>query len=89
MQNGSIFYFYSRIDYLKYDNCHNEHIPPKFRYPLMRDALNQSGRHIYFSMCEWGFDKPWLWAQDVANSWRTTLDIKDIWLEFLAILELQ
>jgi alpha-galactosidase len=78
-----------RVDYLKYDNCHNERIPPKSRYPVMRDALNQSGRHIYFSMCEWGVDKPWLWAQDVANSWRTTLDIKDIWLEFLAILELQ
>jgi len=49
--NGSILYCKFRIDYLKYDNCHNEHIPPKFRYPLMRDALNQSGRHIYFSMC--------------------------------------
>lgn len=55
----------------------------------MRDALNQSGRHIYFSMCEWGREKPWLWAQDVANSWRTTFDIKDIWQEFLTILELQ
>lgn len=54
--NGSnLLTIYLRVDYLKYDNCHNEMIPAKFRYPLMRDALNQSGRHIFFSMCEWGF----------------------------------
>ena len=56
MLNGSnLLMIYLRVDYLKYDNCHNEMIPAKFRYPLMRDALNQSGRHIFFSMCEWGF----------------------------------
>ena len=77
------------VDYLKYDNCHNEYIPPKVRYPIMRDALNQSGRHIYFSMCEWGRAKPWQWAQEVGNSWRTTFDIEDVWVEFLSILQLQ
>jgi len=55
MRNGSNFHINIRVDYLKYDNCHNEMIPAKFRYPLMRDALNASGRHIFFSMCEWGF----------------------------------
>ena len=77
------------VDYLKYDNCHNEMIPAKSRYPFMRDALNSTGRPIYFSMCEWGREKPWLWAQTVANSWRTTMDIKDIWEEFLYLLERQ
>lgn len=77
------------VDYLKYDNCHNEGIPATYRYPLMRDALNETGRPIYFSMCEWGRMKPWLWAQDVGNSWRTTLDIKDVWISFLHILERQ
>ena len=24
-----------------------------FRYPIMRDALNKTGRPIFFSMCEW------------------------------------
>eukprot|EP00919_Chromeraceae_sp_WS-2016_P049152 GHVR01116331.1.p1 GENE.GHVR01116331.1~~GHVR01116331.1.p1 ORF type:complete len:140 (+),score=12.13 GHVR01116331.1:807-1226(+) len=52
----------------------------------MRDALNASGRPIFFSMCEWGRQKPYLWAQNVANSWRTTVDIKDNWESFLYIL---
>lgn len=55
----------------------------------MRDALNGSGRHIYFSMCEWGISKPHTWAQNVSNSWRTTPDIKDSWLSFRAILSFQ
>lgn len=53
----------------------------------MRDALNKTGRHIYFSMCEWGVDQPWTWAQDVGNSWRTTGDISDNWDSFTKILD--
>jgi alpha-galactosidase len=30
-------------------------------------------------MCEWGKNKPWLWAKDVAHLWRTTYDIHDQW----------
>src|SRR5882762_7540034 len=30
-------------------------------------------------MCEWGTAKPWQWAQNVGNSWRTTGDIDDHW----------
>jgi alpha-galactosidase len=55
----------------------------------MKNALNATGRPIFFSMCEWGREKPYLWAQDVANSWRTTIDIKDFWLSFLHNLERQ
>lgn len=55
----------------------------------MRDALNKTGRPIYFSMCEWGREQPYKWAQNVANSWRTTLDIKDIFESFLHNLEKQ
>jgi len=67
------------VDYLKYDNCNNQNIPPEQRYPTMRDALNASGRPIFFSMCEWGVDNPALWAPKVGNSWRTTGDIGDNW----------
>ena len=35
------------------------------RYPVMRDALNATGRHILFSMCEWGVDDPATWAPEV------------------------
>ncbi|CAF1411784.1 unnamed protein product [Adineta steineri] len=67
------------VDYLKYDNCNTDGSIPELRYPVMRDALNASGRPIFYSMCEWGVDSPALWAADVGNSWRTTGDISDNW----------
>ncbi|XP_062189714.1 alpha-galactosidase 3 isoform X2 [Phragmites australis] len=67
------------VDYLKYDNCYNLGIKPQKRYPPMRDALNSTGRQIFYSLCEWGQDDPALWAGKVGNSWRTTDDIVDTW----------
>ena len=67
------------VDYLKYDNCNDDGIDPKVRYPVMRDALNKTGRPIFFSMCEWGVENPATWAPLVGNSWRTTGDISDSW----------
>jgi hypothetical protein len=61
------------------DNCNSNNIPPEQRYPVMRDALNVSGRAIFFSMCEWGVDDPATWAPAVGNSWRTTSDIQPNW----------
>ncbi|XP_054798207.1 alpha-galactosidase 3 isoform X2 [Prosopis cineraria] len=76
------------IDYLKYDNCYNLGIPPEKRYPLMCDALNASGRTIFYSICEWGVDDPALWAGKVGNSWRTTDDISDSWVSMTTIADL-
>ena len=55
----------------------------------MRDALNKTGRHIFYSICEWGQYTPWTWAGPVGNSWRTTGDISDNWNSFISILEQQ
>ena len=63
------------VDYLKYDWCATQNANPKGAYILMRNALGKAGRPILFSMCEWGSNKPWEWAEDVAHSWRTTGDI--------------
>jgi alpha-galactosidase len=68
-----------KVDYLKYDNCNNEGIDVKIRYPTMRDALNATGRPIFYSLCEWGVEDPATWAPAVGNSWRTTGDIGDNW----------
>jgi alpha-galactosidase len=65
------------VDYLKYDNCNNQGVDAQKRYTAMRDALANTGRPITFSICEWGQNKPWLWASDVGNLWRTTGDISD------------
>ena len=63
------------VDYLKYDWCFTEGQDAKQSYGLMRDALYKAGRPIVFSMCEWGENKPWEWAENVGHLWRTTLDI--------------
>ncbi|XP_010525385.1 PREDICTED: alpha-galactosidase 3 [Tarenaya hassleriana] len=76
------------VDYLKYDNCFNLGIKPIERYPPMRDALNSTGRSIFYSLCEWGVDDPALWADEVGNSWRTTDDINDTWASMTTIADL-
>ncbi|KAL8552320.1 hypothetical protein ACS0TY_001135 [Phlomoides rotata] len=76
------------VDYLKYDNCFNLGIDPEKRYPPMRDALNATGRPIFYSLCEWGVHDPALWAGKVGNSWRTTDDINDSWASMTTIADL-
>jgi len=83
------------VDYLKYDWCNTGTENAQAAYSTMRDALKTAGRPIVFSLCEWGSNKPWLWATDVGNLWRTTGDISDCWeckkgrLSFAQILDLQ
>jgi alpha-galactosidase len=83
------------VDYLKYDWCNTGTENAQAAYSTMRDALKAAGRPIVFSLCEWGSNKPWLWARDVGNLWRTTGDISDCWeckkghLSFAQILDLQ
>jgi alpha-galactosidase len=65
------------VDYLKYDWCNHGTADAEETYKTMRDALHAAGRPMVFSLCEWGNNKPWLWAQDVGHLWRTTGDITD------------
>ncbi|CAA3005340.1 alpha-galactosidase 3-like [Olea europaea subsp. europaea] len=76
------------IDYLKYDNCFNLSIKPEERFPPMHDALNATGRTIFYSLCEWGLNDPALWAGKIGNSWRTTGDIKDNWESMTTIADI-
>lgn len=67
------------VDYLKEDWCNTDEQNAKESYTLMRDALYKAGRPIVFSLCDWGLSRPWTWASDVGNLWRTTGDIADAW----------
>lgn len=67
------------IDYLKYDWCNTTNINAQGAYQLMRDALQATGRPIFFSMCEWGDNHPWRWAKGIGDSWRIG---PDIWCSF-------
>ncbi|CAA6654635.1 unnamed protein product [Spirodela intermedia] len=87
-QNDAELFASWGVDYIKYDNCFNLGIKPEERYPPMRDALNATGRAIFYSLCEWGVDEPALWAGKVGNSWRTTDDINDSWVSMTTIADL-
>ncbi len=65
------------VDYLKYDWCEHGTADARETYRTMSLALAATGRPIVFSLCEWGENKPWLWAEKVAHLWRTTGDIRD------------
>jgi alpha-galactosidase len=66
-----------QIDYLKFDWCNTEGINAKEAYTTMSNALKKAGRPMIFSLCEWGSNKPWLWAANVGHLWRTTGDISN------------
>ncbi|KAF8021788.1 hypothetical protein BT93_G2043 [Corymbia citriodora subsp. variegata] len=54
----------------------------------MSKALLNSGRPIFFSLCEWGQEDPATWAPSIGNSWRTTGDIEDKWESMTIIADL-
>jgi len=66
------------IDYLKFDWCSSEGLNAKEAYTTMSKALKAAGRPIVFSLCEWGNNKPWEWAANVGQLWRTTGDINNL-----------
>lgn len=67
------------VDYIKDDWCHTEGLDAKTEYGKMSRAIQSTGRPMVFSLCEWGDNRPWLWAASVANLWRTTGDGKPCW----------
>jgi alpha-galactosidase len=75
------------VDYLKYDWCSYGRIAPHpdreasmKPYQVMRDALDDCGRDIAYSLCQYGVNDVWTWGADVGgNCWRTTGDINDSW----------
>ena len=78
------------VDYLKYDWCYvTSQEAGKASYKTMREGLDAAGRPIVYSICEWGTTKPWEWAKEVGNLWRTTPDIVDRWDSMIDILDKQ
>jgi len=76
------------VDYVKIDWCNADGLDARTQYTIFRDALAASGRKIVFSICEWGSNRPWEWAPDVGNLWRTTGDISDRWSSVLTLVDL-
>ena len=66
------------------------------QYKRMGDALREASREwaafneskekpITYSICEWGFNKPWHWGSKAGNMWRTTFDIMPNWSRIVSI----
>ncbi|MGZ3958074.1 MAG: glycoside hydrolase family 27 protein [Flavisolibacter sp.] len=71
------FYASLGTDYLKFDWCNTGGINAKEAYTTMSKALRTAGRPMIFSLCEWGSNHPWNWAEPLGQLWRTTEDISN------------
>ncbi|WP_045859353.1 glycoside hydrolase family 27 protein [Teredinibacter purpureus] len=63
------------IDYLKYDWCATDGLKAEGAYQTMSKAIVEAGRPMILSICEWGDNDPWKWAEPLGQLWRTTGDI--------------
>lgn len=68
----------------------NKRVSAKLQYRHMGEMLKQAAERrakekkepvkpILYSICEWGFNRPWEWGATAGNIWRTTLDIRPWW----------
>lgn len=81
------------FDYLKYDWCGYSQVSGnqtmedlKRPYILMGDILQQVGRDIVYSLCQYGWGDVWTWGEEVGGQcWRTTGDINDSWSSMAGI----
>ncbi|MEW6741268.1 MAG: NPCBM/NEW2 domain-containing protein [Planctomycetota bacterium] len=81
------------IDLVKYDWCSYGQIAKdssraelRKPYELMREALDECGRDIVYSLCQYGMGEVWEWGSEVGgNYWRTTGDISDSWSSMSSI----
>jgi len=64
------------IDLVEMDYCNRvETHTGRWVYERMAEAIKKTGRPMIFSLCSWGNEQPWEWAQGKAQMWRTDLDI--------------
>jgi alpha-galactosidase len=78
------------VDLLKYDNCNSQDKPALERYTAMGNALRATGRPIFYSLCNWGRDNPWLFGPATGgNMWRTTGDIEASWNSMTSLVDQQ
>lgn len=85
------------VDYWKYDNCYTPCNGPIVQtcgnpagnsqtwYVKMRDHLLQTGKPIFYSLCNWGRDSVWTWGAATGNSWRMSVDNWGGWADVVRI----
>ncbi|KAK5164623.1 uncharacterized protein LTR77_009829 [Saxophila tyrrhenica] len=60
-------------------------------YERMADAIAEfacrTGVTFQLSLCNWGWQQPWIWGRRFGQSWRTNGDIKPTWYPLAAIID--
>ena len=75
------------FDFIKVDYCGGLRLKldEKVRYTEIANAIKATGRtDVRLNLCRWAF--PGTWAADIAESWRTTGDIRANWGEVKKII---
>ena len=76
------------VDWYKSDSCYAsaDHATAFDEYATMRDALNATGRKIWFALCGWS---PWYApvGASLGNSWRIGVDTGGGWQNVLSNVE--
>ncbi|KAF3043915.1 hypothetical protein E8E11_002771 [Didymella keratinophila] len=85
------------FDYLKYDNCYIlfDNVTQEDVYGCyqrMADAIaaravEKKEDPFWFSICEWGWQQPWIWGKRLGHSWRINGGIKPWWNSLAAIID--
>ena len=62
------------------------------RYERMANAIAAHAHKthstpIWLSLCEWGWQQPWIWGKRLGHSWRINGDIKPWWNSLASIID--
>lgn len=73
-------------DFIKVDYCGGRKLKldVRKRYTEISKAIKASGCDVVFNVCRWAY--PGTWISDVADSWRTTGDIRAKWSSVKGII---
>ena len=75
------------FDFIKIDYCGGRKLKldERQRYSEIAEAIRRTGRKdVRFNVCRWDF--PGTWIADIADSWRTTGDIRANWKSLKGIV---
>ncbi len=69
---------------MQYENMGKELVKATKKFA---EENNCDEKKILYSICEWGWNKPWKWGGKAGNIWRTTPDIQPLWASVVGIYE--
>ena len=75
------------FDFIKVDYCGGARmgLDERTRYTEIANAIRATGRDVRFNVCRWAY--PGTWISEIAESWRTTGDIRASWERVKELVE--